>query len=146
MLEIHTYKHLQKKNSTLEFEELQGHVLVMHKALYGTRSGGACWHDKLFDILHQIGFKPSKVDPDIWMKSSRDGNHYEYIAVYADDIAICMKDPKAFCDTLKEKYKLKLKGVGPISYHLACGYTRDEDRTLVADILKSSLSHMKNSW
>ena len=27
-----------------EFEELQGHVLVMYKALYG-RSGGACWHD-----------------------------------------------------------------------------------------------------
>ena len=52
-----------------EFEELQGHVLVMHKALYGTRSGGACWHDKLFDILHQIDFKPSKADPDIWMKS-----------------------------------------------------------------------------
>ena len=25
-----------------EFEELQGHVLVMHKAIYGTRSGGAC--------------------------------------------------------------------------------------------------------
>ena len=25
-----------------EFEELQGHVLVVHKALYGTRSGGTC--------------------------------------------------------------------------------------------------------
>ena len=25
-----------------EFEELQGHVLVIYKALYGTRSGGAC--------------------------------------------------------------------------------------------------------
>ena len=36
-----------------EFEELQGHVLVMYKALYGTRSGGACWHDNLFDILYQ---------------------------------------------------------------------------------------------
>ena len=60
---MHNYKHLQKKNSLcggLEFEELQGHVLVVHKALYGARSGGACWHDKLFDILHQIGFKPSK--------------------------------------------------------------------------------------
>ena len=33
-----------------EFEALQGHVLVMYKALYGTRSGGACWHDKFFDI------------------------------------------------------------------------------------------------
>ena len=71
-----------------EFEELQGHVLDMHKALYGTRSGGACWHDQPFDILHQIGFKPSKADPDIWMKSSKDGNHYEYIAVYVDDLAI----------------------------------------------------------
>ena len=101
-----------------EFEELQGHVLVMHKALYGTRSGGACWYDKLFDILHQMGFKPSKANPDIWMKSSKDDNHYEYIAVYVDDLAIYMKDPKAFCDTLKEKYKLKLKGVGPISYFL----------------------------
>ena len=49
------------------------------------------------------------------------------------DLAICMKDPKSFCDTLNEKYKLKLKGVGPISYHLGCGYTRDEDGTLVAD-------------
>ena len=45
-----------------EFEELQGHVLVMYKALYGTRSGGACWHDKFFDILHHIGFKTSEVD------------------------------------------------------------------------------------
>ena len=116
-----------------EFEALQGHVLVMYKALYGTRSGGACWHDKFFDILHDMGFKPSRADPDIWMKSSKDGSHYEYIAVYVDDLAICMKDPKAFCDTLKDKYKLKLKGVGPINYHLGCGYTRDEDGTLVAD-------------
>ena len=76
-----------------EFEELQGHVLVMYKALYGTRSGGACWHDKCFDILHHMGFKPSRADPDIWMKSSKDASHYEYIAVYVDDLAICMKDP-----------------------------------------------------
>ena len=54
-----------------------------------------------------MGFKPSKTDPDIWTKSSKDGSHYEYIAVYVDDLAICMKDPKSFCDTLKEKYKLK---------------------------------------
>ena len=101
-----------------EFEELQGHVLVMYKTLYGTRSGGACWHDKFFDILHHMGFKPSRADPDIWMKSSKDASQYEYIAVYVDDLAICMKDPKTFCDTLKEKDKLKLKEVGPINYHL----------------------------
>ena len=129
-----------------EFEELQGHVLVMYKALYGTRSGGACWHDKFFDILHDMGFKPSKADPDIWMKSSKDGSHYEYIAVYGDDLAICMKDPKSFGDTLKEKYKLKLKGVGPINYHLGCRYTRDEDGTwlqIQENMLRKYLSPMK---
>ena len=46
-----------------EFEALQGHVLVMYKALYGTRSGGACWHDKFFDILHGHGFQTFKSRP-----------------------------------------------------------------------------------
>ena len=64
------------------------------------------------------------------MKSSKDGTHYEYIAVYLDDFVICKKDPQGFCDTLKEVYKLNVKGVGPLSYHLGCGYTRDEDGTL----------------
>ena len=58
-----------------EYEELQGHVLVVHKVLYGTRSGGAHWHDKCFDILQQMDLKPSRADPDIWMKLSKDGTH-----------------------------------------------------------------------
>ena len=42
----------------------------MYKALYGTRSGGACWHDKFFDILHHMGFK--KVD---WGGHDPNPNH-----------------------------------------------------------------------
>ena len=55
-----------------EFEELQGHVLVMYKALFGTRSGGACWHDKFFDILHHMGCKTSEVD---WGGHDPNPNH-----------------------------------------------------------------------
>ena len=59
---MHTYMRIQKEILYIvggpEFEELQGHVLAMHKALYGTRCGGACWYEKLLDILHQIDFKP----------------------------------------------------------------------------------------
>ena len=75
----------------------------MYKALYGTISGGACWHDKPFDILQHMDFKPSKADPDVWMRSSKDGTHYEYIAVYMDDLAFCMKDSPAFV-ILSRKY------------------------------------------
>ena len=77
------------------------------------------WYDKFFEILHQMNFKPSRTDPNTWMKYSKDGSHYEYIAVYIDDLAIYMEDPKSFCDKLRE--------VAPINYHLGCGYIRDED-------------------
>ena len=116
-----------------ELKELQGHLLIMIKALYGTRSGGARWHDRLFDILQELKFKPSKADPDVWMRPEPGGTCYEYIAVYVDDLAIAAKDPQAFCHELKKRYNLKLKGVGPLEYHLGCTYKKDPDGTLAAD-------------
>ena len=105
----------------------------MIKVLYGTRSGGARRHDRLFDILQELKFKPSKADPDVWMRPEPGGTCYEYIAVYVDDVAIAAKDPQAFCNELKKKYNLKLKGVGPLEYHLGSTYKKDHDGTLAAD-------------
>ena len=116
-----------------EFKELQGHLLIMIKALHGTHSGGARWHDRLFDILQELKFKPSKADPDVWMRPEPGGTCYEYISVYVDDLAIAAKDPRAFCHELKKRYNLKLKGVGPLEYHLGCTYKKDPDGTLAAD-------------
>ena len=116
-----------------EFKELQGHLLIMIKTLHGTHSGGARWHDRLFDILQELKFKPSKADPDVWMRPEPGGTCYEYIAVYVDDLAIAAKDPQAFCNELKKRYNLKLKGVGHLEYHLGCTYKKDPDETLAAD-------------
>ena len=116
-----------------EFKELQSHPLIMIKALHGTHSGGARWHDRLFDILQELKFKPSKADPDVWMRPEPGGTYYEYIAVCVDDLAIAAKDPQAFCNELKKKYNLKLKGVGPLEYHLGCTYKKDPDGTPAAD-------------
>ena len=116
-----------------EFKELQVHLLIMIKTLHGTRSGGARWHDRLSDILRELKFKPSKADPDVWMKPEPGGTCYEYIAVYVDDLAIAAKDPQIFCNELKKRYNLKLKGVGPLEYHLGCTYKKDPNGTLAAD-------------
>ena len=116
-----------------EFKELQGHPLIMIKALYETHSGGARWHDRLFDTLQELKFKSSKADPDVWMRPEPGGTCYEYIAVYVDDLAIAAKDPQAFCNELKKGYNLKLKGVGSLEYHLGCTYKKDPDGTLAAD-------------
>ena len=97
-----------------EFKELQGHLLIMIKALHRTHSGGARWHERLFDILQELKFKPSKADPDVWMRPEPGGTCYEYIAVYVDDLAIDAKDPQAFCNELKKKYNLKLDPLNTI--------------------------------
>jgi len=47
-----------------------------------------------------------------------------------DDIAITAKDPKAIIDTLQDQHHFKLKGTGPISFHLGCSFIRDNDGTL----------------
>ena len=39
-----------------EFEELQGHTLVIHKALYGLKSSGLRWTQRLHVIILQLGF------------------------------------------------------------------------------------------
>ena len=112
-----------------EFQDLglKGHLLVLVRALYGLKSSGARWHERFANTLHEEGFTPCKADRDVWIH--RKDDHYEYICVYVDDLAIAMTDPAEFCDKLINKYGYKLKGVGPLEYHLGCDFGRDPDGT-----------------
>ena len=68
------------------------------------------------------------MEPDTWLKDC--GDNYECIAVYVDYLLIASKDPKGLVDVLINKHKFKLKGTGPISYHLGYYFGRDDDGTL----------------
>jgi len=111
-----------------EFGELCDHRLIVVKALYGLRSSGKRWAERLADCLREMGFQPCKAEPCIWMR--RIDDHWEYLGSYVDDLAIVSKNPKAITDILESKYKFKLKGTGPISFHLGCDFIRDEDGVL----------------
>ena len=117
-----------------EFGDREGHILVIHKALYGLRSSGARWHETFADCLRDMGFLSCKAEPDIWMRPN--GKIYEYIAVYVDDLAIVVHDPKTFVSMLEDKYKFKLKGTGKITHHLGMDFYRDEDSTLCLSACK----------
>jgi Reverse transcriptase (RNA-dependent DNA polymerase) len=92
------------------------------------RTSGARWHDRFADCLRDMGFTPSKAEPDIWMQQN--GDVYEYIGVYIDNLAIVAKNPREIADVLEQKYKFKLKGTGPISFHLGMGFFCDEEGVL----------------
>jgi hypothetical protein len=111
-----------------EFGELEGHALVIFKALYGLRTSGLRWSEKFSLCLGDMGFFPSLADPCIWTR--RVDDHYEHIAVYVDDLAIASKDPNGIIRALTEDHKFKLKGTGPIEFHLGCDFFRDKEGVL----------------
>ena len=75
----------------------------------------------------------------------KNGEVYEYIATYVDDICIVAKDPKEIARQLEEDHKFKLKGTGPISYHLGCDFFRDSTGTLCFSP-KKYVEKMKESY
>ena len=111
-----------------EFGDLQGHIMVVYKALYGLRTSGARFHERLADALRIEGFLPSLADPDLWFRDA--GDCYEYICVWVDDLMAILKDPAAFFEALRATHKFKLKGVGHPEYHLGGDFGRDPDGTL----------------
>ena len=126
-LEMPTWKQRQKNLFFVagsEFGELAGHTLVINKALYGLKSSGLRYHEKFADTLCDMGYVPSKIN-DTWMKQN--GDVWEYIAVCVDNLAIAAKDAGVVIKMLREKYGYKIKGDGPIDYHLRATVSRDKD-------------------
>ena len=112
-----------------EFEELEGHILVIYKALYGLKSSGLRWSEEIHHILLDMGFSPCKADR---LRKAKCATKYEYVAIYVDVLLITCDCASDYIHTLEKKPNLKLKGEGPLKYHLGCDYHMDPDGTLVA--------------
>ncbi len=94
--------------------DLEGLWLLIIKTLYGLKSSAARFHEHLSVALRKLGFRPSKADPDFWIRDK--GDHYDYIARYVDDVIVFSKDPMAVMTELKKTYTMK--DVGKPQYYL----------------------------
>ena len=63
-------------------------------------------------------------------------NVCEYVEVCVDDLAIVMRDPQSIIDALQTKYFFKLKGTGPLVFHLGADFFRDRSGTLCMSLIK----------
>lgn len=102
---------------------LEGHILIIVRALYGLKSSGARFHDLLADVLNDIGFDQCKAEPDIWLRDRVD--HWEYVATYVDDLLYVGQAPYVFFQHIAT-LEFKLKGVGEPSHHLGGDFRRIE--------------------
>ena len=49
-----------------EFGSESGSIMIVRKALYGLKGSGAAFRAHLAEKLHDIGFIPTRADPDVW--------------------------------------------------------------------------------
>ena len=92
------------------------------------QSSGQRWYDRFVACLRLEGFQPCLAEPDIWL--CQNGEIYEYVGVYVDDLVFAIKDPEHFVELLKKKHGFKLKGTGTLEHYLGADFERDDDGTL----------------
>ena len=95
---------------------MEGHILLISKVLYRLHTSGKQFHKGFAGILHIEAFTPCKADSDAWMQGN--GDTYEYVVVYVDNVLCTMKDSRSFFDHLIHVHKYKLKGDENLSFHL----------------------------
>jgi hypothetical protein len=79
-----------------EFGSEAGITFLVKKALYGLKSAGAAFRALLAETLHEIGYTPTKADPDVWLRPAvkPDGfEYYELVLCYVDDILSISHEP-----------------------------------------------------
>jgi Reverse transcriptase (RNA-dependent DNA polymerase) len=93
-----------------EFGSEAGTIFIVRKALYGLKSAGAAFRSLLADTLMDTGYRPTKADPDVWLRPAvkPDGfEYYEIVLCYVDDILSISHDPHATLIALTSIFKLK---------------------------------------
>ena len=104
-----------------EFGSERGQPMTIKKALYGLKSSGTAFRAHLAETLHDIGFKPTKTDPDVWicLAVKLDGSkYYEYIMCYVNDILSVSLDAKSILRSLQGQFKLKGDKIEPPDMYL----------------------------
>ena len=104
-----------------EFGSEAGTIFLVRKALYGLKSAGAAFRSLLADTLSDTGYKPTKADPDVWIRPAvkSDGfEYYEMVLCYVDDILAISDNPKSTLMALTSTFKLKDDKIEPPDIYL----------------------------
>ena len=90
-----------------ECDKHNGKLMVVTRALYGLKSSGAVWRLMFADTIRRMGYRPTRVDPDVYVrKAVRDNGepYYELLLVYVDDCMDVSYDPSKTMKAIREVY------------------------------------------
>jgi hypothetical protein len=93
-----------------EFGSEVGKIMIVKMALYGLKSSGAAFRSKLAGVLHDMNYRPSLADPDVWLRAATKPcgfEYYEMVLCYVDDVMVVGHEPGRTIDGIQAVFKLK---------------------------------------
>ena len=75
-----------------------GQVALICQALYGGKVAGRDFWHHLRKCMGQLGFTPSRANPDVWFRlstQSTGGEYYEYVLLYFENVLVISEKAKS---------------------------------------------------
>jgi hypothetical protein len=104
-----------------EFGSEAGKIMIVKMALYGLKSSGAAFRSKLAGVLHDMNYRPSFADPDVWLRAGTKPcgfEYYEMVLCYVDDVMVISHQPSKTIEGIQAIFKLKGDKAGPPEMYL----------------------------
>ena len=101
-----------------------GKVMIVKKAINGLKSSRAAFRAILADTIYNIGYRPTKADPDVWIHPAvkPDGfEYYELVLCYVDDVISISASPMDAIEGITAVFKLKRDKVELPDMYLGVG-------------------------
>ena len=93
-----------------EFGSDQGKLMLITRDLYGLKKISASFRFYLAETLYELGYTPTKSDPDVWLRKALKADifqYYEMALCCVDDVLCISDDPMKTMKGIQRTFKLK---------------------------------------
>ena len=85
--------------------EIAGCILLILKSVYGLKTSGARWYERLAEVLLSLGFVPCRAGVSIWMRNNEKGT-YDFIAIYVDDLFVAAIEAESIIAAIRSSHRV----------------------------------------
>ena len=110
-----------------EFGSDAGKIMLVARALYGLKSSGAAFRALLAETLYDLNYRPTKADPDVWLRPAAkpDGfEYYELVLCYFDDVLCMSHNAMETMKGIQRHFKLKDDKIEEPDAYLGAGLSK----------------------
>ena len=65
-----------------EFDSDRWKLMLTTRALYGLKTSSASFRYYLAETLYELGYTPTKADPDVWLQKSVISDEFQYYEIF----------------------------------------------------------------